>query len=394
MELDFLVIVPILALLALSVVRFGSRPPRVAFALGVAGVLFCGFIGLRASISDEWLWPNSEVDRRTRWLQKHLLRTEGWETRPVLILLGSSATYYGVDAEFLEKELARLGTPATVLSFGMPGATHQERFYMLEAFLRKLGLENREKLASTRVVLLGEVFDAYDRNPLYRLEKEEATERAILFLNPGNALKAWSAYVRALGEHQGTLSEHRAAYLLIEHALLNRFAVGTFSKMSWPNRSPRSTPPFFSLAGRKAGFKFEVAVAEMTKERTRPRSPERVPFPQWLVGQEDLRLLMKPYVDTYGYYCLPLLEVPRSDYQAEFLRQLPPEMVKVSGPTESEMSIFLQPSLWFDGVHPTGEGAHGVTGWMAARLHPQLVETSQPQKIKSLPKSVIGSSDD
>lgn len=382
---DFLVIVPILALLALSLIRFGKRPPRVVFALGVAGVLFAGFLTLRAAISDEWFWPNSEVDRRTRWLQKHLLRTEGWEGQPVIILLGSSATYYGVDAEALEAELARQGSPATVLSFCMPGATHHERLYMLEVFLRRLGPRNREKLAAATVVFLSEVFDAYDRNPLYRLEKEAGTERAIIFLNPRNALKAWKAYSRALKEGQGDLSGIEAASLLIEHAILNRFAVGAFSQMHWPDRSPRSTPPFFPLAGHKVGFEFEAAVAKMLKERSGAGFPERVPFPQWQVGQKHLRLLLEPYVDTYGYYCLPLLESPRAEYQEEFLRKLPPGVVKIPGPTETKMAALLKSSLWFDGVHPTGGGAHEVTVWMAERLHAELLGVSQSEKIESRP---------
>ncbi|MFV0337662.1 MAG: hypothetical protein ACK5LK_05395 [Chthoniobacterales bacterium] len=366
-NLEVLVIIPIIILLALSFVRLGKKPPQLKIALGTGVLIFLSFLTLRAIVPDEWLWRNSEVDRKTRWLQKHLKKTPEWETRPVVILLGSSVTYYGIDAEYLERELTRLGTPAMVLSFCMPGDNHHERLYMLEVFLRKIGAQNREKLMATHVMLLEEVFDEYDRNPLYRMEKESGTERARLFLHPRNALKAWRAYARTLQEGDGDISETRATALLAEHVLLNRFAVGAFSKMQWPEHRSRITPPFFALEGQKNGFDYERTIKSLQLP-AKNLTPLKVPYPQWQVWQEHLHEFMDSYVDAYGFYGVPTLEAQRVEYQKIFFNNLPSEVMKIPNPNSKEMAYLMHSKFWFDGVHFTGEGAQNVTSQMAAQL--------------------------
>lgn len=385
-NLEILVVVPILALLALSLLRLEDRPPRLRVALGVVTLFFCGFLGLRALAPDAWFWRNSEVDRKTRWLQKHLKKTPGWETRPVVIMLGSSITYYGIDEDFLEQELLRLGTPATVLSFCMPGDNHHERLYMLEVFLRKIGSKNRKKLAETQVLLVEEVFNEYDRNPLFRMEKESGTERAILFLHPRNALKAWQAYARALKAGDGDLSGFRAASLLTEHALLNRFAVGTFSSMRLPESRERITPSFFALEGKKENFSFEDIVASRKAVSKNSSLQEQLPYPQWEVWQRHLHKLMSPYVDAYGFYSVPTLEIHREYYQNNFFNNIPNEVLKIPHPDESEMMSLMNPDFWFDGVHFTGEGARNVTTWMAVPLSALLKKTNSANPLTELTK--------
>lgn len=373
---DILVVVPVLALLALAAVRSGRRPPRVGAGLAVVGAVFAGFLILRAAIPDENLWPNSEVARRTAWLQKHLTKTKDWDTRPVVILVGSSVTNYGVDPDLMERLLAEMGRPATVLSFCMPGDNHHERAYMLETFLRGLKPRDRERLARATVYYFGEVFDAYDTNPLYRLEKEAGTERAVMFLNPANALRAWTAYEHLLAR-DGTAPRWSMAWLLAEHALMNRFAVGAFSSMRPPPPRRKRTPPFFPLGGTKTTFHFEAAQEAFEKSAANAAT-DPVPPPPFQVCWTHLRRIMDPYCDRYGFYCLPTLEASRVEYAARFARSAPDGAPMIGPATDEDLRPLLREDSWFDGVHPTGTGAPFFTAWLARGIAAYLPEPTAP----------------
>lgn len=355
---------PVLALVALALVRSGDKPPRLLAAFGVIAGIFGAFLLVRSMIPDERIWPNSEVARRTAWLRRHLTQKPDWETRPVLMLAGSSATNYGIDPVLLEQELAKMGRPATVLSFCMPGNNHHERIYMLESFLRGLKPEDREKLAKAQVYFFGEVFDAYDFNPLYRIEKEAFTERAMLFLNPANALRAWQAYGQLLAQ-EPTAPRWSMAWLLSEHVLMNRFAVGALSSMRAASH-PKRTPPFFPLEGVKASFQFDEALEGMKAAVPPPDGP--APPPQGRVCLEHTRAAMNGYVDRHGYYCLPTLEGQRAAYESQFAANASPEEPVLGPISAEEMQPLLQPGFWFDGVHPTGEGAAHFTRWLAVKI--------------------------
>jgi len=370
------VIVPVLALLALTAIRPGTRPPRVGAAFAVVAAIFGGFLALRSAIPDERLWPDSEVARRTAWLHKHLTKKKDWHTRPVVFLVGSSATNYGIDPELMERQLEEKGRPATVLSFCMPGDNHHERIYMLETFLRGLKPEDRTRLARARVYFFGEVFDSYDRNPLYRMEKDAATERAVLFLHPANALRAWNAYEKLLAQDPSA-PRARMAWLLAEHALMNRFAVGAFSSMRPHPARRKRTPPFFPLGGTKTTFQFDEALeAFQTFAATETNDP--VPPPPLQVCLEHLQALISPYVDHYGFYCLPTLEASRATYGGRFA-QAAPGGAAVIGPVLGEhLQPLLKAEYWFDGVHPTGTGAPHFTTWLAGEIVSTLPSSSTP----------------
>ncbi len=370
MGADILVLIPVAFLLLLSLVRFSQRGPSLVRAVAVCVAVFGGFLLLRSTVPDERIWPNSEVARRNRWLKNHLLKTQDWELRPVIILSGSSATYYGIDTLQLEKDLDELGTPATVLSFSMPGNTHPERQYMLESFLDGLPSEERRKLQQADVLFLGEVFDEYDRHPLYRFSKEAFTERAILFLSPKIAVRAWEAYAKQLNPD---LPRIETMSLLFQHVLLNRFCAGAFAGMR-PTIKVRKTPPFFPLEGSKEKFNYEKALQSM-KSTPEIQSPvSGIPFPQWIISNSHLRHTMAPYMDHHGFYCLPVLESHRAAYQTAFLASQKPD-VPLVGPADARESEALhRKDFWFDGVHPTGRGAGEVTRWFASRLAQILPE--------------------
>jgi hypothetical protein len=282
--------------------------------------VFCAFAGLAAARSflpDEFFWPNSPVAQRARWAVRHLAKNPGWENRPVFVLLGSSATNFGLDHELLEKLLAARGTPATVISFAMIGQTHLERRYAVETFLRLLGEEGREKLTSANVTLLHEIFDAYDRNPLYRFKKEAFTERFIQFINLSNAWRGWRAYEAQLAS-EPDLPRWSMAGLLAHHALLNQFAVGSFSDMKWPGEKKRIDRTFLALQQPETGFDFwkTAAAWQSAKPAADADLARSLPYEQWSRSIQDIFEVMQPYADDVAFFALPVLEPARADYAA------------------------------------------------------------------------------
>jgi hypothetical protein len=365
------VLVPVAVLVLLSLVAWGRSVPSL---LGFGLAVFCAFGGLAAARSflpDEFFWPNSPVAQRARWAVRHLAKNPGWESRPVFILLGSSATNFGLDHQMLEKLLAERGTPATVISFAMIGQTHLERRYALETFLRLLGEEGRAKLASAKVTLLHEIFDAYDRHPLYRFEKEAFTERFIQFLRPANAWRGWRAYEAEVSS-EPVLPRWPMAALLAHHALLNQLAVGSFSDMKWPGERKRIDRTFLALQQPETGFDFGKAAAAWQNASQPDRNLSRsLPYEQWSRSMQDIFEVMEPYADDVAFFALPVLEPARADYAKAFALALDdPQSPVLALPTEQETSALLSAEFWYDGVHPTAPGAQKFTEWFALRLEP------------------------
>jgi hypothetical protein len=364
-----MVVVPVIALVALSLVGWGVRPPSVKAFASVLGASFALLAVLRAALPDEWLWPNSPVARQARWAVRYLEKKPGWEQEPVILMTGSSATCFGVDPQLLEKELAERGVQATVLLFAMIGETHHERRYHLQSFLRQLGAEGRRKLESAHVIFLNEVFDAYDEEPLYRFEKEAFTERSINFLNPVNAWKAWEAH-RAAGE-VASLAPAQAASLLAQHALLNQLATGVFSNMKWPGGKRGRSPSFGVLPGPKPGFDFDQAT-KLWREAEFAAGNERLP--QAGLASKHVSEPLERYADRRGYYALPTIESSRAAYAESFAANVGPNQIMAGPPTREKIEPVLRRDLWFDGVHPAGDGSKFFTALLAEELAPWLKE--------------------
>jgi len=360
-----LVLVPVAVLVALALVKpaGGTLSVRAALASVFAALLALAMV--RSLLPEELVRPDSEVMRRCRWLANHLRDTKGWEKSPVVIITGSSATMFGLDPQRIERRLREEGSPATVLSFSMSGATLHERRYMLENFLRLVDVDTRQKLAAADLIVLGEIFDAYDQNPLYRMEKEAFSERLIQFLNAGNAWKAWQAYLRQREMEPG-LPLFLPASLLAQHALLNALAVGALSDMQLGSGKKRKTEPFFALEGKKGNFDYNQMLRYLENARPVPRDFS-LPLPQAKLGLEQMLEPLQSYPHRLGFYSLPMLEPHRTAYAAALRRSLPGSIF-IGPPARSDLEAMLAEDCWFDGVHPTGKGAVMFSDWFAGQL--------------------------
>ena len=370
--MDILVLVPVAALVLVSSVRFsGHRIPAWPCVLVAGGVLAL-FLCLRAMVPDEQVFIGSEASRRVRAQVRDLQNKPNWWGKDILIVEGSSIATYGIDNREVEVALAARGWDPIVLEFALPAANHFERTFLLEAFFRSLPRADREKIRTARVVLLKEVFDIYDRNPLCLFEKEEYQERGKVYMNPSNALQAWKAYASSLPEKMPLLERASRLFqygtLIGERLLMNRFGGGAFSNMR-PDVRKKRTPAFHTLTGSKPYFHYDRTIKEIGEasgtERAEPCSS--LP-PGWLACFRHEKQVLGDDVDAVAFFAMPALESHRVFYQREFSRSLPEGTIMIGPPSSDQLQPFLRKDYWFDGVHPTKVGAAEFSRWFAGEL--------------------------
>lgn len=363
--MDALVLVPVGALVLLSSLRFERAPGLGSACAWAVGGVFCLFLGVRALVPDETLFFASEVSRRVR---AQIEEFRKGEARDFVVVEGSSVAAYGSNPVVLQDELRRGGMDVGVLQFSAQGANHFERAFFLEAFWRGLSSPERDRLQKGRVVLLREVFDAYDNEPLYLFRKDSYTERAKVYMSPRYAWAAWEAFLNGLPQclplRERLKRQWEMGGLLVERILLNRFGAGACSGMEWRARK-RKTGAFFALEGVKEKFDYEAAVGGMENWGDGFKPLESLPR-GWIAAREFFDQSTGGWIDSEAFYAMPALEGHRRNYQLGFRHALGGPMM---GPPDSgKMRDFLDKNFWFDGVHPTGKGAEAFSSWLAGEL--------------------------
>ncbi|MFZ4115978.1 MAG: hypothetical protein ACOYK6_04535 [Chthoniobacterales bacterium] len=364
-----LILIPILAMLALGFIVPGKTPLKLKSFLGILLFFFSVLLGVRCLISSKWFYPEADAITHVHGQVDHLLRRPGWQKKPVLILEGSSATEFGIDPELLEKKLVEKGIDVTVLKFALSGANHFERLFMMQIFLEELGKLHRSELKQAPVILMSEVFDAYDQSPLYLFFKESNTQRSLVWLEPHNVLIAWRALQASSSEGENLYS------IFLEHLFLNRFAVGIFSTLE-PLCYHKKVSGFYPLQKAKGTFDYSKTQEAFEKAMvTSDASPKiAMPPPGWRIYYRELYTQMGSIVHSLAFYALPVLEVQRRDYQSAFAAALPAHTLMLGPASPQFMKTVLQKNYWFDGVHPTGAGAPLFTEWLAEEISAHWVE--------------------
>ncbi len=354
-----LILIPIIAMLALEFIMPGKKKVCARFFLLMLGGVIFLFLLLRSFLPASLVDPEGEAVVRVQSQVQHLLKRQGWQNHPVIILVGSSATQYGVNGLALEQLLVQAGLPVTVLQFSLSGANHFERLFMVRLFLEEIGATHREELKKAPTLLLCEVFDAYDESPLYLFKKEAYTQRAITWFEPTQAWAAWNAW-RASGR-----DKEISYWTLWEHFLLNRFAVGSFSSFETPCYN-KKTEPFFPLTGTKKTFQYNQVATTFREAEASPHFQEL--YPGWKSYYETLFQEMGGTVTSLGFYALPTLEPQRRAYQDAFAAALPAHTTMLGPASREVMNSLLDEKNWFDGVHPQRQGAVLVTRWLAQEI--------------------------
>ena len=352
-----LVLIPILIMLALEFIVPGKkRITATSFFFLVGGGFFL-FLLLRFFVPTAWIYPEGDAVTRVRGQVEHLLSTKDWQKKPVIILEGSSATHYGINGALLEKLLAAQDMPVTVLQFSLSGANHFERLFMLQVFLEEMGARHCEELKKAPTLLLSEVFDAYDQEPLYLWQKEAYSARAFVWTTPRNLLAAW----------QGVGEQGSYFWSLLEHLLLHQFSVGIFSSMQ-PLNYRKKMESFFPLTGTKKTFHYAEAQKTFEKAITAPAVNAALSLPGWKSYYQELHQEFGEVVGFMGFYALPTLEAQRGSYQLAFAHCLPSRTTMLGPASPAFMKSLLHEEIWFDGVHPQSQGALLFTQWLADEI--------------------------
>lgn len=368
-----LILVPIIAMLALEFVMPGKKKICARFFLMMLVIVAALFLFLRSFLPVSWIDPEGEVVMRVHAQVEHLLHTKDWQHHPVIILEGGSVTQYGVNGALLETLLAKQGKPATVLQFSLWGANHFERLFMLRLFFEEVGTAHREELKRAPLFLLSEVFDVYDKNPFYLFRKEAYTHRMVTWAQPDNVVMTWRAW-KASGLH----SDEVSSWVLLEHILFNRFAVGIFSSMQ-PLDYRKKEAAFLPRTGIRKGF--DYATSKKSLEVAMSSSPETIkqlPYAGWQFYYKKLFHELGGVCHSMVFYALPTLDPQQRAYQVAFAHSLPKHTTMLGPVTPTEMKSFLQEENWADEIHPQKKGAMLVTQWLAEEIvkqWPQIVAT-------------------
>lgn len=217
---------------------------------------------------------------------------------------------------------------------------------------------HRQELKQAPALLLSEVFDSYDEDPLYLFKKEAYSHRAIAWSNRSIIIAAW-------------ITCKKYTWILYEHMMLNRFAVGVFSSMQLPVYGKKAGM-YSALTGVKKTFcfsntekTFEESTAHYTTEQ---QSSLMLPYPGWASYYQELQQRLGNTISITGFYALPTLEAQRRAYQLAFASKRPEGTVMVGPPSLLCMQNLSSENLWFDGVHPQKEGAVLFTQWIADEI--------------------------
>lgn len=358
--MDYLVIIPILALLGLRFVSLGSKRPSLKTAAVVWVIGIALFVAARYCVPEELLFRESEAVRRVQSQLRHLQKTKDWQKHPVIILEGSSLSLVGIDGALLETKLREAGKPATVLQFNMAGANHVERRHLLDLFFKSLKPKDRESLRETKVILLSEVMKRYDEHPLVFLTNPEYTERARIYLTPANA---WTA----LRYHQ--LDATPMANILptaIEGTFANIFAIGAFSDMKIPGRI-RGIGGYFPLQNTSSSFDFEKSRTAAERLPITILTTSENPYP-WLRNYyAELHAQTGDLIDHAGFYGMPLLDLDERAYQHAFRGRLDGALFMIQ-PDPQTFRDMSRAEFWFDHMHVQEKGAKPATEWLAREI--------------------------
>ncbi len=276
------------------------------------------------------------ADLQQSQMLKYLVETRS--DKPILLLVGSSLTQYGIDEPALETALAREGHAVTVLRLGFGGMSIPERLYYL-----------RKYLASTKtrpVAVLFEISRYYDQRPLQQLAQNPFSRREIAALDPDN-LGLSLAWLR------GPDGDPALAGPLLADFALHELQVGVLPKSAWwAELEPK---PFRVVPPKTEHDPDETVAAELAAIGHGDAPP--TPITAWTQQAIDAEtgLFRAAGVTRFGFYATPSRYAPEWRYARDFCREqqdypcLPAE-------DPALLAALGQDRDWLDQTHLQGEG--------------------------------------
>lgn len=316
--------------------------------LSAAALALAGFATAEAGLALALPRLGLVADLQQSQMLKYLVETRS--DKPILLLVGSSLTQYGIDETALETALAAEGHDVTVLRLGFGGMSIPERLYYLRRYLA---------LAEQRpAAVLFEVSGYYDLHPLQQLAQNPFSRREIAAMDLDN-LRLSLAWL--LGPDGAPAL---AGPLLADFAL-HGLQIGVLPKSAW--WSELEAKPF-RVVPPKTEYDPDATVAAEVAEIEHDEAPP-VPITAWTrqAIAEETGLFRAVGVTHFGFYATPSRYVPEWRYARDFCRA---EQAYPCLPAEDPalLASLGQDRAWLDQTHLQGEGRARYTAWLAGRI--------------------------
>jgi len=283
----------------------------------------------------------------------------------IIFVDGGSYGARGLNGPRLGKQLTRLaGKPVGVVQLTLAGANHFERHAIMKSLFDNLAPSEVQALKARHVVLLLEINQGYDANPLAQVnEKNYFSERLYGYLTPVNT---WYA-IKAMRDVSGEVDWKKSA-VVAAHAFMNFLNVGVRSRMT--NIDDIGSRPGFAPLRSSSEFAFSSLMPVLDQARG-----IKVPAGKaWIDTIRTPRLLatMRGVVDRVAYYAPPNSSASYLAYARAFCRSHAGEACVDYGDARLLRSIDRK-NFWYDKGHLLAKGAVRYTDWLARKLNTELV---------------------
>ncbi len=337
----------------LALLRVLPQPRGYKLLPGMA-MLLTGFVGGSASVGmvirAADLVPQHVAPLK---LQKYL--EEQRDGPPILLLVGSSLTQYGLDEKRLADDLAQAGHPVRVLRLGYGGMSSLERLYYLRRLI-DAGFHPQW--------VLFEISAYYDNDPLLQFRHNLYSANMIQCMDLTTALLSLRWVVST--DPQGLADRLSDAYHVLTHLLLHEVHVGFFQQAEpWSqirgdsiSYIPRPSPLLT-----RSGIARRIDAAQQAMAK--PLPPAVAPSSWALTVYRDLQgSLRGSGVANTLFYAVPTLVPKEIRYDRAFCGER--DCIYPDRP--SIFAALNSVGDWLDYSHLYGPGREMTTDWLAAGI--------------------------
>lgn len=341
-----------------------KAPSRAGRAVSAAGLALLGLVAVDIALDQALPAIGLVPDLQTSQLLKSLIdyRTD----RPIILLVGSSLTQYGVDEAALAERLTTQGHPAGVLRLGFGGMSIPERIYYIR---RYLAAARRKPDA-----VLFEISGQYELVPLLQLQEHKFSGREIAAMDSDN-LRLSLAW--ALGpdgdrtkrlELTASLLGHFALHGLHLGALPNSLWSGAVRAADFAGDAPKTKHA--SDTEIAAGLAHGQSQEALSTEFLAPGVPlpEAVPT-EWAKSaiDEEIALFRDAGVTRFGFFAPPSQIADEAVYGRLFCRSMT-AFPCLPMDDAAFLATLGHDEDWLDTFHLHGPGRELYTAWLADRL--------------------------
>jgi hypothetical protein len=347
------------AALLLAATQLLPRSRRGRWGVASAAMLALGgFVGAEAALGALLprlgLVPNLQAMEMLKYLAN--LQSD----RPILLLVGSSYSQYGIDETGLETALDAAGHKMTVARLGFGGLSIPERLYYVRRYLAAAKQQP--------TVVQFEIAAYYDLQPLRLFERNLFTRREIAALDADNLRLSLDWVWGPDGEPSNRLT---LTAELLAHFALRALQAGFLPNSIWQAALPASrfsgTPP------KTAHFADTAIAADLTEGQSDtaispgPGVPV-VPSP-WTrhAIAEEIGLFRARGVIRFGFYAPPSRDASEPIYARQFCRAVT-EYPCIPAEDPALLDALGHDEDWLDDTHLQGPGRERYTAWLAGRL--------------------------